>query len=103
MTVRISYSLKNDYIDVDIFRDPEKNKLVPVNLKETSRLKYPWQPIMATHILIIIALMPSAIGMEESLKKLAELFKEWALDIIRGKEWISIDMLRSMKGPGKPE
>jgi hypothetical protein len=93
MIVCISYSLKNDYIDVNIFRDPEKFAVVPPNYDESVSLgnlaAYNGQPYTFYN-----SFMPEKIGMENSLQEVAKLFKQLAMDIIRGKEWVSINMVR---------
>ena len=93
MFVSVEYSLRNDYIDVNIFRDPEKYGVAPINLKETTSLSalMVYNNYLHTDYLDI---MPSSIGIENSLKILSDKFREFAMKIIRGEEWISIEMLR---------
>jgi hypothetical protein len=85
--VRILYSIMNDYIEVAIYNHISK---VPPG-------KYDWKySVTLMHLLHrnqpgfnYESIMPKNIPMEESLSKLAQLFKEHTSSILMGKEWVS--------------
>ena len=102
MLVRVEYSFKNDTIDILIHRHPETFPLIPMNLEETTSLgillAYDHRPFSYYE-----NMMPyKAGGIEASLKKLAETFRTCALDIIRGKKWVSVAMVQNpqRRAPG---
>jgi hypothetical protein len=97
MVVQVNYSLKNDTNEVHIHRHPETIPLVPVNYRESSSLgivlawyKYPYSHYDS--------MMPyHAGGAGPSLKMLVEEFKKFMLPLVRGEEWISIEMVLNRK------
>ena len=92
MLVRVSYCLKKKDIEVHLYRNPEKIKILPRNYKETTTLEalsaYQGNPPA-----VYWDLMPDKIGLRDSLDELAILFKKYAWTVTLGMEWISIDMV----------
>jgi len=92
MLVRVSYRLKKKDLEVHLYRNPEKIKIIPRNYKETTTL----EALSAYHRNTPADyrdLMPDKIGLRDSLDELAILFKKCALTVALGLEWISIDMV----------
>jgi len=92
LLIRITYYLNKDLIDIELFRNPEKIRIVPRNYAEHISLEglsaYHGHPPGYYQ-----ESMPCRIRWQVSLKELAALFRNYAMEIVLGRKWVSVDMV----------
>lgn len=105
LLVRIEYSIKNDHLNAIIIKNPLNagdNRDTPENSVALFHLMSKYQPNFDFNKDYEM-LMPKEIGMLHSVKEIAQLFGEYAIDILLGKKWESWGDITGYKSPKSPE
>jgi len=85
LLVRIKYNYPNHYLDIDLYKETDVNKLIGadnISLLFIIKDKNPHY-----HHLDYKAIMPDKISIEKSLEILAGLVKQYATSYLEQKEW----------------
>jgi hypothetical protein len=105
LLVRIEYSIKNDYLNAIIIKNPPTegdNRDTPENSVGLVHLMSKYQPNFDVNK-DYEKLMPKEIGMRHSVEAIAQLFGQYAIDILLGKKWESWGDITGYKSPKSPE
>jgi hypothetical protein len=105
LLVRIEYSIKNDYLNAIIVKNPPTdgdNRDRPENSVDLRHLMSRYQPNFDVNK-DYDKLMPKEIGIRHSVEAIAQLFWQYAIDILLGKKWESWGDITGYKSPDSPE
>jgi hypothetical protein len=81
----VHYNRPNVYIDITFYKETDTDKLIGTDHIMLMHIMKDKAPNF--HYLDYVAIMPSKIGMHESMEKLSELTEKYAFTYLDGTEW----------------